>query len=382
MNKRKIKKFFVFALILLFVVPMFGCWDYVTLPDTGVVLAMAVDKDPATNNYKLAFDIIDMKNSSKDKGIKDIIVESEGVTIFDAIRNAKRKLAVKVFFGNMEVIVVSDELARTEGIMNIVEFMIRDQEPRETLNILISQEKTAKELLLLQGITNMSGSELHEIVHEDRKVTAKTENVELFEIFNMLEGKNQQLALPAFHKVKADDKETFESNGCAIFKEDKLIGYLSPDDTFYYLMITDKLQGGIMNLQVQKDRLTAFEIYKSKTKLSYEYDKKTDKFKMIIGIEIFASIHDFPGQNELIDENNIKNMQEAAQKGITDNIKRVVSEIQNNYDSDIFGFGELIYRKNPKLWKNISKDWDKYFKNLEVEVKPHVQIKETGLVGK
>ncbi|NMC55601.1 MAG: hypothetical protein GYA50_00005, partial [Eubacteriaceae bacterium] len=92
MNKRKIKKFFVFALILLFIVPMFGCWDYVALPDTGVVLAMAVDKDPATNNYKLAFDVIDIKNSSKDKGIKDTIVESEGVTIFDAIRNAKRKL--------------------------------------------------------------------------------------------------------------------------------------------------------------------------------------------------------------------------------------------------------------------------------------------------
>ena len=37
-----------------------------------------------------------------------------------------------------------------------------------------------------------------------------------------------------------------EANGIAVFKKDKLLGYLSSEETKYFLMATDEVKGGLL----------------------------------------------------------------------------------------------------------------------------------------
>jgi spore germination protein KC len=121
-----------------------GCWNYRSLDQVDIVVGIAVDFDKRTNRYKLSYEIADLLSTQKKGSINGKIVESEGKTLFDAVRNAKRKEADKLFFGSAQIIIISQELAREMGIMKVIEWFLRDAECRETMCVALSQEDTAR----------------------------------------------------------------------------------------------------------------------------------------------------------------------------------------------------------------------------------------------
>jgi spore germination protein KC len=60
----------------------------------------------------------------------------------------------------------------------------------------------------------------------------------------------------------------------------------------------------------------------------------------------------------------------------------MISKIQTDFGSDIFGFGNCFYKKLPTVWKEKRNEWDKLFRDLEVTVETNVEIKHIGLLSK
>lgn len=381
MNKKTIKKIIVFILIICICSSLCGCWDYVGLNEIAITLGVAVDKEE--DNYKLTFEIVDLLESSKDTGIKTTYIEGEGKTVFEAARNAKSRTATKIFFGNQEVLVISEQIAKEEGILKTLDFFMRDAEPRETIHVMISKEKTAKDLLIAKGLTNPASSlEIKEIIRRDHEVTSKTAVIQLYQIYSILYKHGWMLVLPAFHAVKNNDISTPESDGMAVFKEDKLIGYLAPDETFFCLFVINEVNGGLFSVEKQNDLgdRTTYEITGSKTKTDFEYDKEKDKFKITVEIDIETFISQCPRHLENpYDTELINEMKKMADEYLKKNIENVIQKVQTQYNSDIFGFGNTVYRKDNKLWHEVSENWDRYFRELEVEIKPNVHIRNTAL---
>ena len=52
--------------------------------------------------------------------------------------------------------------------------------------------------------------------------------------------------------------------------------------------------------------------------------------------------------------------------------------IQKNYQADIVGFGEVLYREDYKAWKNIKDDWSSIFPELEIKVEVNVNTSSLG----
>jgi len=67
--------------------------------------------------------------------------------------------------------------------------------------------------------------------------------------------------------------------------------------------------------------------------------------------------------------------QEFIKKGILD----LVNKVQKQYKSDIFGFGNTVYRHMPDIWKTLEGDWEDVFSKLPVNVNVEVVIKGSGL---
>ena len=57
-----------------------------------------------------------------------------------------------------------------------------------------------------------------------------------------------------------------------------------------------------------------------------------------------------------------------------------IKKVQEDYQSDIFGFGEVIHRANPKAWKQLESNWDQEFSTLEVSVKVDAKIRRVGTI--
>ncbi len=361
-----------------------GCWNYQGLNTISIVSGVAIDRKPDSNTYQLTIETFDLSTSGKESSNKSQIIEAEGTTIYDAVRNAKKRLTKKLYFADMQLVVISNQIAREEGIQYLLDWFMRNEEPRETFSTVISQEKTAKEILTASGVDNkIVSEEVEKILDADNRTTASTKNIDTYKILNILQGeKESALVLPAVHCVSNQDKKVVEVNGVAIFKADKLQGYLSPEEARYYLFAVNEIEGGILTFpfndknQVSKDNLT-FEIFKNKTKKSFIYDGNRLKFSL--DIKTTVALGEVGTDIDVSKKDNIEKIRTSTSAVFAERMEAVIKKVQTEFGYDIFGFGTMINKKNPVLWSQLRENWDDYFKNVEVEVKPEFVIINTAL---
>ncbi|OQB23351.1 MAG: Spore germination protein B3 precursor [Firmicutes bacterium ADurb.Bin182] len=356
-----------------------ACMDYTGLNQMNIIIGVAIDKDVLTGEYILTYETVDITAIAK-KETKSALIESRGESIFDAARNAKLKLINKLYFGNIESLIVSHQIAEEEnGLSKVTDLFLRGTEVRETINIIISQEKTAAEILKAKPInTSFISTEAADIISEDAETTAKSYNIQLYNAYNTTLAEGQELVIPVISCTVNNEEPAVQTNGVAVFKDERLKGYLSPDETKYFLFVMDEIKGGLLVFKTKEDVSVTMEVYRSSTKRSYTYENGRFKYTIEPKTKVFVT--------ELSDRVNMINVAVKerviadAEEFLSNNISAVVRKAQTVFRSDIFGFGGMINKKEPKLWRTISKDWDDYFRKIEIEVKPKIEIMNTGFL--
>ena len=376
-----IKKIACAGMAMLLLLSLTGCWSYHGLNDMTIVTGAGLDLDPSTKEYLLTAEVVDSTASTKEAGTKTKIVESRGKTVMDAVRNAKKRLISKLYWGNNEVLVLGSELAKNGNLDDVIDWLLTDAECRETMGIVVSQEKTAKDILSIDGLDNsVVAFEIKKILEADQNDVGTVEKLPLFRVFSILESPGRSIVLPAFHNTKNNDKTVVEANGEAVFKGNKMIGYLSPEESKYYLFAVDGIHGGILTLSSTEEEVpdVSLEISKSTTKSSYSYSE--GKLKVTIQINTDVYLDELKAYSDLLDESKIKEIEKKAQAMVEERTKGVIQKVQTEYHSDIFGFGNMIYKKDPKLWKGMEPQWDKLFPSIQAEVQSKVNIVNTSFL--
>lgn len=63
-------------------------------------------------------------------------------------------------------------------------------------------------------------------------------------------------------------------------------------------------------------------------------------------------------------------------------MKSSIKKAPDKFKSDIFGFGEVIYRSYPKEWKRLEPNWPQEFANLKVNVNVKARLHRLGTTSK
>lgn len=371
------KKLLRLFLCLLVTLPLAGCWNYRSLSDMCIVEGIGVDFDDASGAYRLSFEIIDMSSPVKSSGIQPKIVESEGKTLFDAVRNAKKRLNNRLYFGNAQTVVISNSIASQQGLSPVIDLFVRDSECRESLNVVISLLPTAKELLSASGTDQPVVSQLiQNIVDKDEQTTGSTRDLELYRIYNILHAKDggQQLVVPTFHVVPNDGTPVVEVSGLSVFKKDKLLGYLSAQEAKYFLFITGKIKGGILPASISGSgpENVSLEIMSSKTKRTFSYEE--GKLTFTVKTDTEAILSEMMQPVNISDEKTLKALEKSIENQLRSRIESLIKKVQADFGSDIFGFGNELYQKDFKLWKQLRENWETDFPKLEVTVESRIHI--------
>ena len=376
------KKLVVLFLLLLLMLGT-GCWDYRGMNGINIVAGFAADKDAQTGNYDLTLEIVGMAEPKTQKtDNKSLYVETTGVTLFDAMRNSQKKLVNQFFFGNMRTIVISHQMARDEGILNAMDALLRDGEARETVNIVISQGETAREILMAEGLDMSNTSfQIDRIVEEDNKTLASTKPVALYRAYEMLQKEGRALVLPAFHCVTNDESTVAEVNGLALFRGDKLTGYLTPQEARYYLLAMGEARGGVINIPFRpgEEENVSYEIKKNRSAPSYSYDGDTLQINMAITLELNLM--------ELLTGGRVDNdlrtyLEERTNAELCAQIQQLIQHVTQQTHGDIFGIGSMIYKKDPNLWESLRADWDNTLHTAAWTITVDTRILNTGITSR
>lgn len=369
------------AVVLILPLLLTGCWSYKSLNDMSLVMGIGIDEGPGGEGYLLSVEIADLARSVKEGSPGSKVVESSGKTLFDAVRNAKKRLTNRLYFGNAQVVVINETIARQEGVLKIIDWIMRDGEGRETMNLIISREKTAAEILNSksedQSITSL---EINNIIMDDNQIISSTSQVELYNAYNQLNCDGISLTLPAVRLVKDGDEPTPESYGIAAFSGDKLIGFLTPQQSFYFLIATGKARGGILTLDQDDSGAhnISLEIQKNQSKISFEERESGIAFKIETQTDVFLA--EIMTDIDVMDGTQIAALEGRAGQKMAQEITALVKMVQTQLKSDIFGLGNRVFKYNYPMWRRYAEGWAQTFQGVEVEVSSRVSIKNTAFI--
>jgi spore germination protein KC len=379
---RKIKSVLVFMVVIFTPVWAAGCWNYREIDDLAIVAGMAIDKSE-DERYSMTVEIVEFSGQQEAREVSRVVT-IEGRTIFDTARNGIAVLGKKLYWSHTHAVIVNEKVAE-EGIIKVIDWFARDAETRADVNIFVSRGQSAKDVLKArEDKAHIKAFELREMIDNQQQL-AKAPQIEIWEIANRIASKGTAAIAPVIELEKVDGRSAPRISGTAVFKGDKLIGFMDEEETKDMLFIQDEIKGGLLITVARENKEKeevpmALEIFKSKTKVKPRVQDGNINFK--VDIETTVALAELEGTEDYIDETKRKQLEESVEKAMEERIGRLIKKVQQQYGTDIFGFGDILRRDKVKAWHSLGGNWEDKFENMRVDVTVKVHIKNSAILSK
>ncbi|NRD80107.1 Ger(x)C family spore germination protein [Bacillus sp. BRMEA1] len=386
----------IFLMISILTVFLTGCWNRRELNELGIALAMGFDK-AKNGEIHVSVQVVDPGMISQQKGgggqgAPVTIYSADGKTVFEAIRKMTKDSPRKIYPSHLRMLIISESLAR-DGIGNVLDLLSRDWELRSDFFIAIAKNMKAEQILRVSTpIEKIPANKMYQSLETSSNAWAPSRAVTLDDLIADIISKGKQPVLTGIY-VKGDPKmsEALENiqemdpkarlqyNSLAVLRFDKLIGWLTDDESKSYNKITNNLKSTVVNIKCPKGGKVAIQVIRSKAKIKGEFKNGNPRANVEIKME--GNVGEVACDIDLTKTGSITQLENAFNHYENTMIKNSIKKVQKSFHSDIFGFGEVIRRSNPDYWNKVAKDWDEHFAKLPVEVKVHMKIRRVGTVG-
>jgi spore germination protein KC len=383
----------IFLMFLLLSSLLSGCWSSKELNELAIATALGIDK--SDDGYLLSVQIMnpaEIAGKSSSGRTEVIRFTKSGSTIHEAFRKLSTEVPRKIYISHLRIVVFGENMAR-QGIGKALDFLSRDHEMRSDFFITIAKGTTAANILnVMTHQEKLPANKLFDALENSYKLWAPTKPVTLDELINDLVSKGKEPALTGvsmsgnpkyggeFKNVQQISPKTIlKINSLAVLKKDKLLGWLNEADAKGYCYITDNVKSTVVNVPCKGGKLS-IETIRSKTNIN----GKMGKGKPKINISVFTegNISDAECNIDLSKPENITKLEQEYKKNIQKKMEGAIKTVQRNYHSDIFGFGQVLYRADPRGWKHLEPHWEQEFENLEVSVNVNAKIRRLGTITK
>lgn len=369
---KKLCLLLTFSLLLIFLT---GCWDYREIEDATIVNIICLDKDEKTKEYILSIEVMDVKGLAQGVDVSPQIIEARGTSIIDAVRNLISITTKVPYWSHVTMVILSQEIAK-EGIVPVLDWIARSPELQLTLNIFVSKEKTAKEILRSGERFTMTRIFEYETISKAFRFLAKLPYVKANKVINEVQSKELYTVIPTVETLNLQGDTYANFIGSAYFKEGKLEGFFSPIDTMKYLFVLNHVKGGALVVPTDGEgEIVSLSIYKNTTKIKIDFID--DNIEINVNIKPVVSIAEIDGVVDYTSKEGRKILKEKADLFIENEIQTFIEGVQKNPGIDVFNFGNKIKKRHPGLWKKIEEDWPQIFREVSIKVNSDIKIKSS-----
>ena len=363
-------KYLKIFIILIFVIIITGCHNYRELNDLGITGAIGISKDG--DDFKLTFEVLKTEASAeKQEGPEYVIFESKGKTVQEASRRAILESSKRLYINHLSVLIIDEKLAK-EGIREIMDLFFRDPESRKQFYVLISKADINKVMNTKGLLENLNSKSITDRLEVNKDFLANVVPITFSKMLSKYVNPNVDIIIPTVTLIKNENASKDEPENkvviddTAIFKKDKLVGYLNNEEALYLNLLCNEVKDSVLTAFNEKNYST-IEINKASTKVNVK--NLTIKYNIKLSGNI-AEINDVYNLNN---PDTIKNLEKLYEDKLNKEIPKMIKKIIDDYDSDIFGFIDLIYKKD---YKNYN---DKLsLKDIKYEIRTEVELKYKG----
>lgn len=284
---------------------------------------------------------------------------SEGINILDGITDER------VFYGQVEIVLISEERAR-EGIIEILDYFVRTNDFRFDMPIAIVKGISAKELILSD---EKLSDEIKKIFSSNETVSTSGK-VTLAELLEMIEDPFHSPYLPYLEP----DEQGVALKGYCVFHKDELIAFADADVSTGINWINQKLDKQIIVTNIDNSDLT-LKLDDNKTKIKFD----GEKFEVAISFtsEIIQSdgvIHEF--------DEEVRARIVQAQNQEVMRITQKTVEFLRQHNSDCANFGKKFAAYMEKRASEYEENWESEFSQWECEIKVESKVNPSKSASK
>lgn len=385
----------VFLCILNCLFLLTGCWDRKELSEIKLVAGMAIDKGEDAK-YKVtveALNAAELSTQSSAGNAPTVVEGIEGDSISEITHLFNEYYAQILIYSHMKVLVISEEVA-SAGRLDFIDFLERNREIRDDFNIIIAKEGKAEDILKIAAHYKKASSlklspQLDHLL-EDWGGDPGMSIINFISELN-LEGKEPVLAtvrlkgdvekgmsMKNIQKVTPDAIVVVDS--LAIFKDGKLVGFLSLEDTRNYLWTRNDIKTTSLTLECKKGDFSAIRVTESQTEVTSKMKNGKPFFHISIKAEGF--IEGTQCYNNVEKLGTIAKYEKLINETFSKKITDTITKVQKQYQADIFGFGEVMRRQDFNSFMKVKDNWNEEFASGDVKVDMDFVLRRSGIRSK
>ena len=374
------------AVLLSFLIPaaLSGCWDSRELNELFIVTGVSLDKADNSDEMNIAFQIgkPEAKGSVAPGGggsteeKPTLLVRSTSDTVSGAVLDIDRDSSRTLMLDHNQAVLIGSDLAKQGGIRDHLDLFLRDEETRMEALIMVVDGHAEKLLTADTGEDRISGVYLWRMM-EKLSQTSPYYHVRLKDFVSRLLEQATSPVAPVVTLTRMNDKDRIKIVGLAVFKGDRVIGRLDNQNVPGYLWAMGDVKRG--RFKTRSESGTAeMEI----TNLDCKRDvtlREDGSVQVKLNVDASAIVGELKGFQGFTPDGLMTYLMAASRNEIRNAIVNTF-DIVRDLNSDIYGIGMSVYRKYPREWRKMKKQWDKIFPETELDVKVRVRIPSTGQV--
>jgi len=379
---KKAKGMVLLAFLLACLLLLSGCWNYKELTDINVVVGVGLDRTEE-GKVLLTVQVAEPGSIQSTSGHRSggegptkpvFVVSHEGETIFGAIREMLATVDKKLFFSTAQVLILSERLAR-ESLEESLDFFQRDHEVDYLMNVLVAKDVSPAEILAMESdMDTIPAVYISETV-ENTSYRGTGKKTMLIDVIKDMDCKGKQ---PVIGQITKAGENMVRTEGIAVFKEGKLVGWLDPYETRGYQFAMNDIGSAIVNIPAEEGKMS-MEVFRSKAKIGVEFEDG-EPACLMVKVRLEANVGGHEGKGKLDAPEKISALEEILEETIRKEIAMALEKAQDEYSSDIFGFGMEVHKYHPQYWKKAQDEWDRIFSRLPADIQVDAKIRRTGII--
>jgi len=395
------KRFLTLILVMFTLINTSGCWNRVEPENYSWVTWIGLDR-LADGKVKMTVVVTPplspVPTGSAPPESLMLVSSATGSTLFEAARNLTSHVPKRLFWSYLQAVIISEDLARS-GVEQHIDTLFRNVRNRKNAWVFITKGSTEPIFKIDPKIEVNPAKLIESLVKAEHGFLGTSRVIRLKDFQTELEGpgidtvvaalgvwdpKNETILPPG---AKTPQKGELALDGSAVFRGDKLIGWLSQEETRVLNIAKGDLKAGTMVVPHPDNpqNLALVEIIKSSTKLKAQI--AGNQVEASIKIKIKGNLGDqrldSPArtiETPIEEPEFYRSLGKELEQKIKSEIDELIAKSQTEFGSDIFGVGDYIMSRYPKDWKRISSDWQNYYRKATIDVQVKVTIETPNVM--
>lgn len=401
MLKNIYKYFVIIIIVVIFSLAFTGSHIVQSVDDLAYAVALGIDIGD-TENLKVTFQFT-MPSPSGDGGSGQasppVIDSVEANSIDSAIGFMNAYISKEINLSHCKVIVISEELAK-KGIAKEIFTLMNKVQIRPDNHVIITTCSAQKYIESVSPSLENLAAKFYEILPRSGEYTGYTVKAHLGDFFTNIvcrmceptailgnvvengegEGSSGGSGSGDSQDKKVSAKNGIENIGIAVFKNDKLVGTLTAEETMAHLLLTNKLKSCNISIPDPNDESKKIDLFLTSNhtaKIEASILNGNPFIKADLTVNAKLSSVDSMSKDTSVEasEQRLKKIEESAEHYLKTLLSNYCYKTAKEFHSDIAGFGKYVAHCFKTAKEFDEYDWLSHYQDAFFETNAKVTIK-------